>query len=184
MSGREMKALPARPSTGTPTCPATTSAASEGIGRAAHVQWPVLNEHGSRRLGETIESRFGKSRFVSPLLPAAPVRFGASGRLGSSLPAPSRGIGGDRRTVSRRAPVLLGLTGRCGFIGSRKGALGNETLFSDSFSVRARRSGGGLVDVCGRTLDVRGCLQHLGIFQCGVLGVIEVAQYEWVRREL
>ncbi len=99
-----------------------------------------------------------------------------------SLPAPSRGIGGDGACLSRRALVQIGLNRRRRFIGSCERAFGNETLFSDSFSIGARHSGGSLVDVCGRTLDVGGCLQHLGIFQRGVLGLIEVSEYEWLRR--
>jgi hypothetical protein len=122
--------------------------------------------------------------FISPLFPAAPLRPGSSGCSVLSLPAPSRGIGGNGASLSRRALVQVGLNCRCGFIGSCECALGNETLFSDSFSIRTRLSGGSLVDLCGRTFDIGGCLQHLGIFQRGVLRFTEVRQDHWLRRKL
>jgi hypothetical protein len=95
-----------------------------------------------------------------------------------------RSIGGDSACLSRRALVQVGFNRRRGFIGSCERAFGKETLFSDSFSIGTRRSGGSLVDVCGRTLDVGGRLQSLGIFQCGVLGLIEVNQYQRLVRKL
>jgi hypothetical protein len=118
---------------------------------------------------------------ISPLFP---VRSGSSGCFGLSRPAPSRGIGGDSACLCRRARVPIGFNRRCGFIGSCEHAFGDETLFSDAFGIGARRSGGNLVDVCGRTLDIGGRLQSLGIVQCGVLGVAEVSEYEWLRRKL
>jgi hypothetical protein len=122
--------------------------------------------------------------FISPLFSAATLRSGSAGCFGLSLPAPSRGIGGDGARLSRRALVQVGLNCRRGFIGSCERALRNETLFSDSFGIRACRSGGSLVYLCGRTFDVGGCLQRLGIFQSGVLGLTEVRQYDWLRRKL
>ena len=80
--------------------------------------------------------------------------------------------------------MQIRLNCRRGLIGCGKRAFGNETLLSDSFSIRARRSGGGLVDLCRHMFDVGGCLQHLGIFQCGVLGLAEVRQYGWLGSKL
>jgi hypothetical protein len=122
--------------------------------------------------------------FISFLFSAATVRSGSSSCCGLSLPAPSRGIGGDSACLSRRTLVQIGLNCRSGFIGGRERTLGSETLVSDPFGRRARRSGGSLVDVCRRTLEVGGCLQRLGILQCGILGLVEVRQYEWLRRKL
>jgi hypothetical protein len=128
--------------------------------------------------------------FISPLFPAATpffaatLRSGSSGCFGLSLPASSTGIRGDAARLPRRALVQVGLNCRRSFIGSCKRALGNETLFSDSFGIRAWLGGGSLVDLCGRTFDVGGCLQHLSIFQSGVLGLTEVRQYDWLRRKL
>lgn len=80
--------------------------------------------------------------------------------------------------------MQVGFTHRRVFLGSCERAFGNETLFSDSFSIGARRSGGSLVEVGGRTLDVSGRLQSLGIFQCDVLSLIEVSQYQRLCRKL
>src|SRR4030095_9197173 len=109
---------------------------------------------------------------ISPLFPTAGVRSGWSRCFGLSLPAPSRGIGGDSACLSRRALVQVGFNRRRGFIGSCERAFGTEALFSDSFSIGARRSGGSLVDVCGRTLDVGRRLQSLCILQGRILRFI------------
>jgi hypothetical protein len=69
------------------------------------------------------------------------------------LPAASRGIGSDSAGLSRGTLVQLGLKYRCGFVGSSECALGNETIFSDSCSILARRSRGNLVQLCRRALN-------------------------------
>jgi hypothetical protein len=112
------------------------------------------------------------------------MRSGSSGCFGLCLPLPSGGIGGDTACLFRGAVVQVGFNRRHGFIRSCERAFGPETLFSDSFSIDARRSGGSLVDVCGRTLDVGGRLQSLGIFERRVLGLIEVGQYQRRRHKL
>ncbi len=111
------------------------------------------------------------------------MQFSSSGCFGLSLPAASRG-GGASACLSRRALVPVGFNRRRGFIGSCERGFRNEALFSDSFSIGARRGGGSLVDVCVRTFDVGGRLQSLGIFQCSVLSLLEGSQYEWLRCKL
>jgi hypothetical protein len=101
-----------------------------------------------------------------------------------SLLASSRGIGRDSACLCRRALVQIGFNRRCGFIGSCERAFGNETLLPESFGIGARRRGSSLVHVRGRTFDVGGPLQSVGIVQCGVLSLTEVSQYEWLRRKL
>jgi hypothetical protein len=111
------------------------------------------------------------------------VRRGSSGYFGLSLPTPSCAAGGDSACRSRSALVQVGFNRRR-FIGNYERAFGHETLFSDSFRIGARRSGGSLVDVRARTLDVGVRPQSLGIFQGGVLGLIDVGRYQRLGRKL